>query len=130
MLTSGLVLSGVAADAHHSLYGVYDTRREVTIEAIVAAFHFVNPHPYVQADVRDGSGRTRQWRLEMDNRRELVDVGMTDATLKAGDRILATGNPGRSTELPTLYVRALDRPADGLEYKQIGNDPRLRFPKR
>lgn len=117
---------GDAGAAHHSLYGVYETDKRVTLEGVVAQFHFVNPHPYLLVDVRDAAGRTQQWRMEMDNRRELADVGMTAGTFQPGDRVVASGSPGRSTQINSLYVRRLDRPADGLRYEQIGNDPTLR----
>jgi hypothetical protein len=122
---SDLALPGTAADAHHSLYGVYDTGQRVTVDGVVAQFHFVNPHPYLVVDVRDAAGRVQQWRMEMDNRRELVDVGMTDNTFKPGERIVASGSPGRSTQINSLYVWRLDRAADGLRYEQIGTTPRV-----
>jgi hypothetical protein len=124
-LAAGLALYGAGADAHHSLHGVYDTGREVTVEGVIAAFHFVNPHPYLLVDARDRQGRAQQWRMEMDNRRELVDVGMSEQTLNPGDRVTATGSPGRSTQITSLYIRRLDRPADGFRYEQLGYSPRI-----
>jgi hypothetical protein len=130
LIAAGLAVSGAAADAHHSLYGVYDTGRAVTVEGVVSAFHFVNPHPYLLVDVRDRSGASQQWRMEMDNRRELVDVGMTEQTMQAGDRVTVSGSPGRSTQIHSLYIRRLDRPADGFRYEQLGYSPRItRIPR-
>ena len=60
----------------------------------------------------------------MDNRFELADIGMTSATLKPGDRVVVTGSLGR-TEPRTLYIRQLDRPADGFRYEQVGSRPRV-----
>jgi hypothetical protein len=62
--------------AHHSIAGAYDTGREVRIEGLVTEFQFVNPHPFLVVEVRDDNGETRQWRLEMDNRVELLREGM------------------------------------------------------
>ena len=121
-------LSGVV-HAHHSLAGMYDQSRRVALDGIVAQFHYVNPHPYVLLDVKDASGRTQQWRLEMDNRRELADIGITSETLKQGDRLVVSGSPGRA-EPRLLYVWKLDRPADGLDYEQIGGTPRIRIRSR
>jgi hypothetical protein len=132
LLAAVLAWPGVVPlQAHHSLHGVYDTGREVTVEGVVVQFHFVNPHPYLLVDVRDAAGRTQQWRMEMDNRRELVDVGMTEGTLEPGDRVAASGSPGRSPQVPSLYIRRLDRPADGFRYEQRGYSPRItRIPNR
>jgi len=117
--------SAVVAHAHHSLAGMYDQSRRVALDGIVAQFHYVNPHPYVLLDVKDTGGRTQQWRLEMDNRRELTDAGMTSDTLRFGDRIVVIGSPGRSQQR-IMYIRKLDRPADGFGYEQVGNSPRVR----
>ena len=125
IVAAGLALSSTAADAHHSLYGVYDTNQRVTLDGVVAQFHFVNPHPFLLVDVRDAAGRTRQWRMEMDNRRELVEVGMSDTSFQPGERIVVSGSPGRSTQINSLYVWRLDRAADGFRYEQLGTSPRV-----
>ena len=72
---------------------------------------------------------TEQWQLELDNRRELTDIGFTETTLKPGDRVVVTGSPARR-EPQRMYVRRLDRPADGFGYEQVGSRPRLRQSSR
>jgi hypothetical protein len=115
--------------AHHSLSGVYDSSRQANIGGLITQFHFVNPHAYMTVEVRSGSV-TQLWRLEMDNRRELVDIGITSETFKAGDRIIASGNQARPEQQLGLYIRRLDRLADGLRYEQIGGSPRIHVPRR
>ena len=124
--TAGMAISVSAIHAHHSLAGVYDSSQQVTVEGIVTQFQFVNPHPFVMIEVKNGSGSTQQWRLEMDNRWELIQIGMTSESLKSGDRIVVSGSPGR-TQPQSLYIRRLDRPADGFRYEQIGMSPRIRL---
>jgi Family of unknown function (DUF6152) len=122
-VAAALVFASAAAEAHHSIAAVYDGTRQQRLEGVVAEFQFVNPHPFVIVTVeQDGTEET--WRLEMDNRFELADVGMTGETLKPGDRVVVTGSLGR-TEPRTLYVRQLDRPADGFRYEQVGSRPRV-----
>ena len=123
-LVAALAGWGVSAQAHHSLSGVYDSSRPVTVEAVVTEFHFINPHPFVMAEVKERDGSARAYRLEMDNRRELVDVGITNDTFQRGDRIVVTGSVGR-TERTHLYVRRLERAADGFTYEQIGTRPKV-----
>ena len=113
-------------DAHHSISAVYDSRRQVTVTGSVREFQFVNPHPWIGLDVAGDAGRVQTWRLELDNRFELVDVGMRSDTLKSGDTVVATGSAGRDGAR-SLYVRQLDRPADGLRYEQVGSSPRLQW---
>lgn len=118
-------LAGVPLQAHHAISTFYDMGRRLTIEAIVRELHFVNPHPFVLVDVRSSDGAAEPWRLEMDNRRELVEIGFTNQTLKPGDTIVVAGSPARH-EARSLYVRRLDRPADGFWYEQVGPTPRIR----
>ena len=113
-------------DAHHSISAIYDSRRQVTVTGSVREFQFVNPHPWIGLDVAGDAGRVQTWRLELDNRFELVDVGMRSDTLKPGDTVVATGSAGRDGAR-SLYVRQLDRPADGLRYEQVGSSPRLQW---
>src|SRR5262247_2378680 len=95
---------GAAVEAHHSLSGMYDQSRRVMVEGTISQYQFVNPHPFVMIDVTDASGATQSWKAEMDNRRELLDVGVTATTIKPGDRVLVTGSPGRTSTPPLLYV--------------------------
>jgi len=117
----------VAGEAHHSIAAVYDSARQERIEGVVAEFQFVNPHPFLIVTVE--AGDTGTWRLEMDNRFELAAIGMTADTLRPGDRVIVMGSLGR-TEPRALYVRQLDRPADGFRYEQIGSRPRVSTERR
>jgi hypothetical protein len=125
LFMAGLFFSVLPAQAHHSIAGVYDTSQQVTVEGVVTQFHFVNPHPYVTVEARQSGGEAQQWKLEMDNLSELVDVGMTKESLKPGDRVVVTGNPVRSKG-QNLYIRKLERSADGFVYEQVGRSPQVR----
>jgi hypothetical protein len=127
-LASGIVISVLTAHAHHSISGAYDTNQQKTIEGVVRQFHFINPHPFLTIDVTAPDGNIEQWRLEMDNRRELSQIGMSEQTLRQGDRVVVAGSPARG-QSQSLYIRRLDRPSDGFRYEQIGSSPRVRVPR-
>jgi hypothetical protein len=116
---------GAPADAHHSISSVYDSSRQANIEGVVAEFQLINPHPFLLIDVTDRSGNAQRWRLEMDNRSELVAIGVTANTLKPGDRVVVRGSLARK-QPQALYLLRLDRLADGFWYEQVGNSPRIR----
>jgi hypothetical protein len=122
-------LSASAAPGHHSISGVYDSSRRVTIDGTVLEFQFINPHPFVIVEVVERDRGAQTWRLEMDNRFELAAIGVTAGTLKPGDRVIAAGSAGR-TEPNRLYVLSLDRPSDGFRYEQVGSSPRIRERRR
>ena len=125
---SAMLTSTAAVSAHHSIAGMYDSTRQATVDGIIIRFDFVNPHPFVWVEVRSGTA-VEAWQLELDNRRELSDIGFSADTLRPGDRIVAAGSPARR-ETHRMYVRRLDRPADGFGYEQVGTRPRLRAPAR
>ena len=129
-LACALILCGAfgavaSVHAHHSLSGVYDSSVQVSIEGVVSQFQFINPHPFVIVTVTNDRGNSEEWRLELDNRFELEDIGVTSRTFRKGDRIVASGSRGR-TQLTSLYVRRLDRPSDGFWYEQVGSTPKIR----
>jgi Family of unknown function (DUF6152) len=126
-VAAAVVTSGIGAVAHHSIAGVYDSSRQVTIEGVVAKFQLVNPHPFLLLDVGSGDGQAVRWRLEMDNRHELAAIGVTADTFRGDDRIVVTGSLARAHP-HSLYVLRLDRPLDGLRYEQIGQTPRIYIP--
>ncbi len=128
VVLAGLALSGIGAEAHHSIAAVYDSQQQVTIEGVVARFAFINPHPFITLEVKNAAGQVQSWHLEMDNRFELADIGVTADTFKSGDRVVVSGSPGRAQAL-SLYIRKLDRPADGFQYEQAGSSPRIRTAK-
>ena len=65
-LAVALLLAAVrAADAHHSIAGMYDGNRRVSVEGDVVQFDFINPHALVTLEVLGAEGEPEQWRLEM-----------------------------------------------------------------
>jgi hypothetical protein len=122
-LTTLLALTSLAG-AHHSISGMYNTSRDVKLEGTVTQFRFIQPHPFLLVDVLR-NGVTEQWHFELDNRFELAGIGITESTLKPGDRIVVSGSPAYREQLH-LYVQRLERPADGFGFEQVNNTPRLR----
>jgi Family of unknown function (DUF6152) len=115
--------------AHHSIVGVYDSSRKVSLEGTIAEFGFVNPHPFLLMLVKDASGTVERWRLELDNKSELAEVGVTRDTFRYDDHVTVSGSPARDGSL-SLYVLRLDRPADSFRYEQVGSSPRVVFGKK
>jgi hypothetical protein len=124
---AAIALGVITPDAHHSISSVYDSRRQATIEGIVAQFQLVNPHPFLLIDVKNPPGTAQRWQLEMDNRGELAAIGVTADTFKPGDRVVVRGSLARS-QGQRMYLLRLDRPADGFWYEQVGQSPKIGTP--
>jgi hypothetical protein len=124
MLVGALVVMGGVTPtyAHHSL-SEYDIAHRVTLNAVVREFRFVNPHPFLLVDARVDDV-AQVWKLELDNRFELLEIGMTSTTFARGDRLVVTGPAGHDRK-PILYVRELKRTSDGFRYEQPDTTPRI-----
>ena len=101
--------------AHHSIDADFTPGAEITITVVATDFRFINPHPYVTAIETSATGDTREWRLMLDDRWEMVESGFTRSTIQPGDELVVNGLPSRR-ESSTLYVRTLERPSDGFVY--------------
>jgi hypothetical protein len=122
-LAAATILLAPALRAHYSIGAIYDSTRRATLDGSVADFQLINPHPFLFIDVA-ASGAAERWRLEMDNRTELADIGITAATFKPGDRVVVSGSLAR-TQPRSLYLLRLDRSSDGFWYEQVGASPRI-----
>jgi hypothetical protein len=127
LLALVVIAAARPTQAHHSL-SEYDVARTLMLDVVVREFRFVNPHPYLIVESRVAS-LASTWRLELDNRFELIEIGMDSNTFTRGDRLAVTGSPGQNNK-PILYVRELDRPSDGFRYVQEGSTPRIARPAR
>jgi hypothetical protein len=120
-----LLYCALDASAHHSIAGVYDRNRPLMLDAVVTEFHLVNPHPFLIVSATAG-GQSDRWKLELDNRSELVDVGVTADTFRPGDHVSVRGIPARDGSRQ-LYATRIERPADQFWYEQIGSSPKVGY---
>ena len=125
----GVALAGATGSAHHAIASVYDSNRPARITGTIVRIEFINPHPLLMIKVDAAGGKTDEWTLELDNRSELASIGMTSDTLRPGDEVVAAGSMAR-THPNRMYLRRLERPADGFLYEQVGSSPRIRRPSR
>jgi len=89
--TVGLFLMSSSAFAHHSFAAEYDSNKQVTIKGVVQKVAWVNPHAYVYIDVKDETGKTVNWAIEMNSPGVLARQGWTRNSLKAGETVTVEG---------------------------------------
>jgi len=109
-----------AAWAHHSFTATYFEDRTVMIEGRVLQFQFRNPHSFVHVQAPDDNGEMHRWAVEWGGSSQLSNQGLANATLRPGDIVEITGNPGRDPSDHRIRMRYLHRPSDGFDW---GNDP-------
>jgi len=89
-------VSGAQAYAHHSFAATYFEDKTAKIEGKLVQFLFRNPHSFVHVEAPDESGQMVRWAVEWGGAGQLGGQGVTRETLKAGDVVTITGNPGRN----------------------------------
>jgi len=115
LLVATLLISVAPAGAHHSFAATYfDT--VVTIEGDIIEFQFRNPHTFVQIMAPDPQGAMQRWAIEWGAGLQLSGEGVTRETLKPGDHVIITGNPGRTEADHRLRMRSILRPKDGWKW--------------
>lgn len=117
-----LFVTAVPADAHHSFSATYFDE-VVTIEGELVQFLYRNPHSFVRVMVPDSKGAVQRWVVEWGAGLQLFGQGVTRETLKPGDHVIITGNPGRTESDRRLRMRSITRPTDGWTWNGTRNLP-------
>jgi len=99
--------------AHHSFAATYIENQKVTIEGRLMQLAFRGPHSFVQVMVTDPDGTKTLYVVEWGSPAQLSGQGVTRDTLKPGDQVVITGNPGRNPEDHRMRLLVFKRPKDG-----------------
>ena len=98
LLTCGAVagVAGVAgvAQAHHSSAG-FDTRSEVSMEGVVSAYRWGNPHVYLTLRTQGPNGEEIEQEVEAGASSVLRPLGLGPDSISPGDRVTVLANPNR-----------------------------------
>ena len=119
MLIVGL-LTGLAAQAHHSFTAVYLQDETVTFEGRVVQFLFRNPHSILHVMAPDETGTDVRWAIEWQGATQLGAGGVEADTLRPGDPVSVTGNPGRDPREHRIRMMTIERTTDGFRW---GDNP-------
>jgi len=116
VLIAAVTLLAGAASAHHSYAATYDTSKDVKLEGKLVQFVYRNPHTFVHVQAMDESGAMQRWAIEWAGTSQLDRAGVSRDTLKIGDKVVITGNPGRNPADHRLRMRSIERPKDGWKW--------------
>ena len=116
LLLAGAVVSAVPLLAHHSFAATYFDDKSQTIEGNLVQFVFRNPHSFVHVEAPDDNGQVVRWAVEWGSGQQLSGQGVAADTLKFGDRVIVTGNPGRNSEDHRMRLKSIERPRDGWKW--------------
>jgi hypothetical protein len=87
-----VVCLSVSVSAHHGAASLYDVNKETTLRVTITEFVWTNPHVEIGiASVEDKSAR---WLLELGSPPNIANRGWTSTSLRVGDVVTVTFNPG------------------------------------
>jgi hypothetical protein len=116
IVLTAAMLGGGQASAHHSFGAAYVQNEQLSIEGELLQFVYRNPHALLQVMAPDANRQMQRWTVEWEAMGQLDHQGVTSMTLKPGDRVIITGNPGKNAADHWLRAQTIVRPKDGWKW--------------
>jgi hypothetical protein len=113
------VLSGGRVYAHHSFAATYFVDQTIKVEGTISQFMYRNPHSFLKVDGPDEKGVMQSWSIEWGGGAQLAQSHITRDTLKPGDHVILTGNPGRDPAEHRIRLHSIARPSDGWKWEGV-----------
>jgi Family of unknown function (DUF6152) len=114
-----VAIIGGRAYAHHSFAATYFVDQNIKIEGSLTQFMYRNPHSFLKVDAPDDKGQVQTWSIEWGGGAQLSQAHVTRDTLKPGDHVVITGNPGRDSAEHRIRMHSILRPSDGFKWEGI-----------
>jgi Family of unknown function (DUF6152) len=111
-LCGWLLAASSSLQAHHSLAGVYDMKKETNVEGTVANIKFSNPHGSLALDVKNADGTTTQWVMTLGSATALAQRGIGKTgpnALHEGDKIKVMFLPAKDGS-PLGFLKTVTMP--------------------
>ena len=116
-LTAGVAVSCLLlgavpmAGAHHSVAGQFDIQKTVTVSGVVSKVHWVNPHIYIELDVKQPTDKAATWRLEGVPVGMARKAGLSMSMLKGhGETVTVVAHPARDGTAHLGYIIKITYP--------------------
>jgi len=119
----GWLMAGWPLQAHHSLAGVYDMKKEMEMSGSVEQIKFVNPHGSLSIAVKNPDGSTTEWVLTLGSATALAQrgIGKTGpSALHTGDKITVKFLPARDGS-PLGFLKTVIMPDGRVIQISAGN---------
>ena len=107
-----LMAASGSLQAHHSLAGVYDMRKEAELAGTVTSVKFTNPHGALAVAVKTPDGSTTEWVLTLGSATALAQRGIGKTgpnALHVGDNITVKCLPAKNGS-PVGFLRSVTMP--------------------
>jgi Family of unknown function (DUF6152) len=117
------LMASVSLQAHHSLAGVYDMKKDMELSGSVESVKFVNPHGSLTVAVKNQDGSATSWVLTLGSATALAQrgIGRTGPNaLHVGDKITVKFLPARDGS-PLGFLKTVVMPDGRVIQISAGN---------
>jgi len=101
-------VAAVPALAHHSVSGVFDQGKQITLKGVITKIDWINPHVYFFLDVKDNGGKITTWRIETLPTNWMRKAGITREAIfsnaAAGEIVTVQAYPARDASKQLGYL--------------------------
>jgi len=122
-LLGWLVSAGSVLQAHHSLAGVYEMKKETELTGTVTSIKFTNPHGSLALAVKGADGATTEWVMTLGSATALAQRGIGKTgpnALHSGDKISAKFLPAKDGS-PLGFLKTVTMPDGRVIQISAGN---------
>ena len=112
VVVGGWLMASGSLQAHHSLSGVYDIRKEGEVTGVLTKVAFTNPHGAMTIEAANPDGTTTEWIMTTGSANTLANLGFGkggENTVKAGDKVTIVYYPARNGK-PLGFIRSITLP--------------------
>ena len=123
VVLGGALLAASSLQAHHSLAGVYDMKKESELSGSVERVQFVNPHGSLTVAVKNADGTSTNWVMTLGSATALAQrgVGKTGPNaLHVGDKISVKFIPAQNGA-PLGFLKSVTYPDGHVVQISAGN---------
>jgi hypothetical protein len=115
--------TSASLQAHHSLAGVYDMKKETELSGTVTTVKFTNPHGSLAIAVKNADGATTEWVMTLGSATALAQKGIGrtgENALRAGDNIKVKFLPAKDGS-PLGFLKTVTMPDGRVIQISAGN---------
>ncbi|MFZ9584401.1 MAG: DUF6152 family protein [Pseudohongiellaceae bacterium] len=122
LVVGSCLLASTPLQAHHSLAGVYEVRKQETVTGVLTKIAFTNPHGAMYLQVQAADGSIIDWTMTTGSANALANLGFGEGGanyVKPGDTVTISYFPARNGK-PLGFIRTITLPnANTVEFEAL-----------